>query len=131
MFPLFFATSGKKVLDPNWPYISMFQTKIRNVCLLVISVFCLSSSVYSVARLQPTPAYVEAWYLLKVRYIIRNHPNLTRFLIFETLCLGRAKTLTYVWKKYHKNEWHLSLVIHSFTKVSQIVCLINLNILVY
>ena len=35
-------------------------------------------------------------YLLKVSYIILNYPNVTRFLIFETLCLGRAKTLTYV-----------------------------------
>ena len=37
-----FSTSGKKVLDPNEPYISMFQIKIRNVSLLVISEFCLS-----------------------------------------------------------------------------------------
>ena len=40
-------------------------------------------------------------------------------MIFETLCLGRSKTLSYIWKKYHKNERHLCLVWHSFTKLSQ------------
>ena len=55
MFPLFLQPP-KKVLDPNGPYISMSQTEIRNVSLSVRSEFCL----WSVARLQPTPAYVEA-----------------------------------------------------------------------
>ena len=56
--PTIFATSGKKVLDPNGPYINTFQTILRNVCLSIISEFfcCL----WSVAHLQPTPAYVEA-----------------------------------------------------------------------
>ena len=70
-------------------------------------------------------------YLPKVRYIISNHPNVVRFLIFETLCLGKAKTLTYVWTKFQKNERHLSLVTHSFTKLPQNMCLINTQILVY
>ena len=52
----FFATPGKKFLDPNRSYISTSQTKIRNVCLLVTLEYCRSS----VAQLQPTPAYVEA-----------------------------------------------------------------------
>ena len=43
----FFAISERKVLDQNVTYIDTFQTILRNVCL-------------SVARLQPTPAYVEA-----------------------------------------------------------------------
>ena len=51
MFPLFLRLPGKMVLDPNGSYINTFNTKIRNVCL---------SSLMSEARLQPTPAYVEA-----------------------------------------------------------------------
>ena len=70
-------------------------------------------------------------YLLKVRYIILNDPNVVRFLIFETLCLGRAKTLTYVWKKYHKNVPYLCFVAHSITKLSQNMCLINTHILMF
>ena len=34
-------------------------------------------------------------------------------------------------KKYHKNERHLCLVAYIFTKLSQNVCLINTNILMY
>ena len=37
-------------------------------------------------------------YLLKVPYIIQDYPDLPGFLIFETLCLGRSITLSYVWK---------------------------------
>ena len=38
----------KKVLDQNGPYINMFQTNLRNVCVSVILEFCLlwSSSVF-------------------------------------------------------------------------------------
>ena len=64
-------------------------------------------------------------------YFIQDYPNVVGFLIFKTLCLGRSKTLAYVWKKYHKNEMHLCLVIHIFTKLSQNECLINVQILVY
>ena len=35
-------------------------------------------------------------YLLKVPYNIQKYPNLAGILIFETLCLGRSKTLPYV-----------------------------------
>ena len=45
--------------------------------------------------------------------------------------MGRSKRLSYVWKKYHKNEWHLCLVEHSFTKLSQNMWLINIHILIY
>ena len=43
----------------------------------------------------------------------------------------RAGQLPYVWKMYSKNEQHLRLVAHIFTKLSQNVCLINTNILMY
>ena len=69
-----FETSRKKVLDPNWPYINTFQTILRNVCLSVISKFCLSSPV---ARPQPTPAFV----LLKVIYYPSFRPRLDVSLI--------------------------------------------------
>ena len=123
-----FAASGKNVLDPNAPYISTFQTILRNVCLVVISEFCLSVCSASTTY---TSLCIDLKYILKVRYIILNYPNVAQFLIFETLCLGRAKTLTYVLEKFHKNERHLSLVAHSYTKLSQNVCLINMHIFIY
>ena len=56
-----FAASRKKILNPNGTYINMFQIILRNVCL---SVICL----WSVVRLQPTPAYVEIFTKSKVHY---------------------------------------------------------------
>ena len=52
MFPVFLRHPERSVVDVNQPYISTSQTKIRNVCLSVIS--------ESVARLKPTSAYEEA-----------------------------------------------------------------------
>ena len=52
-------------------------------------------------------------------------------LIFETLCFGRLETLLHVWKYYHKNERHLNLVAHIYTKLSQNMCLTNTLILWY
>ena len=54
-------------------------------------------------------------YLLKVKYIILVYLKSARFLIFETLCFSRSKTLIYVWKWYHKNEQHLCFETHSFS----------------
>ena len=90
-----------------------------SVCRRCLSIYSASTAYTSLCR--------GLKYLLKVRYTIPNYPNVVKFLIFETLCLGRA----YVWKKFHKNERHLSLVTHTFTKLSQNVCLINKHILVY
>ena len=70
-------------------------------------------------------------YSQKVRYIIVVYPLRARFLIFETVLLGRSATLPYVWKIHHKNEWHLCLVAYIFTKLSQNVYLINTHILIY
>ena len=136
MFLLFLQLPEKKVLDPNGPYISTFQTIPRNVCLsvifflsvvVVVGVLCSASTAY-------TGLFRGLKYLLKVRYIIPNHPNVARFLIFETffeqsknigLCLNLSE-------KYIKNfKGHLSLVKHSFTKLSNNVCLINTHILIH
>ena len=57
MFPIFLQLLEKQVLDPNGPYINTFQTILSNVCLPEISEFCL---LWSVAYLQPKPAFVEA-----------------------------------------------------------------------
>ena len=71
-------------------------------------------------------------YLIKVWYIILVDLNVVKFLIFETVCLGRSKTLLYVWKIYLKNERHyLCLVAHIFTNLSQNACLINIHTLIY
>ena len=58
--PTIFATSRKKILDPNGPYKNTFQTVLRNCCLSVISKFWLLSVVVCSAS-AATPAYVEAW----------------------------------------------------------------------
>ena len=51
--PLFLRLPEGKVIDPNKPYIGTSQTKIRNVCLLVVFEFCML--LWSVTRPQPTP----------------------------------------------------------------------------
>ena len=96
-FLIFLRLPEKKVLDPNIRSISTFQTILRNGCLSVISEFCLSlSSVCSASTAYTGLCRGQKNLLKKVRYIIPNYPNVARFLIFVTLCLGRAKTLTYV-----------------------------------
>ena len=70
-------------------------------------------------------------FLLKVRYITLVDPLWARFLIFETVFLGRMAILPYVWKLYHKNWCYLRLVSHIFNKLSQNVCLINTYTLIY
>ena len=115
LFSLFLQLPEKKVVDPNGPYISTFQTNLRNLCReFRISVCHLSSSVY-LSGCRPSAAYTSPYkglkYSLKVKYIILNYPNnVAKFLIFKTLCLGRAKTLICV---------------------SQNVCLIKTHILIY
>ena len=90
-----------------------------------VSEKCLSSS-SSICVL--APAYIslrrDLEYLLKVKYIILVDPNGARFLVFETVFLDSLK-------KYHKNERNLRLVTYTFTKLSQNVCLINTQILIY
>ena len=77
----FFAVFERNVLDPNWPYISTFQTILIIVCLSVIVEFCLSSSIVLACVL--APAYTSLCrgmeYLLKVRYIIVVDPNRSGF----------------------------------------------------
>ena len=71
-FPLILWLSEMRVLDSNGPYISTRQTKPRNVCLLVISAFCLSPFclLSSVVHLQPTPVYVDAWNIYQKYHIL-------------------------------------------------------------
>ena len=72
-------------------------------------VCCISS----VVRLQTKPSYVGLKYLLKLPYSI--------------LKCQKFWFLVYFWKKYHKNEQHLRLVTHIFTKLSQNVGPIGLG----
>ena len=92
-----------------------------NNILSVISQFCLSVCRGSTAY---TRLCRSLKYLLKVRYII---VNVARFLIFETFCLCRAKTLTYVWKNITK----MNGIWVCFTKLSQNACRINTHSLIY
>ena len=95
MFPLFLKLSEKRVLDPNGPCINTLQTILRNVCLSVILKFYPLSVVYG-ASAAYTSLCRGLKFLLNVRCIVLNYPNVTRSSIFETLCLSRTKTLTYV-----------------------------------
>ena len=67
-------------------FISLSQIKIRNVCLL--SAYSLSTA--------STSLYRGLKYSLKIPYFIQDYSNVSGFLILETLCLGRSKTLSYV-----------------------------------
>ena len=90
MLPLFFGNFRKKVLNPNGPYIGTNQITMRNVFMSV----CSSSTYTWLCR--------GLKYLLKVPYIIQDYLNVVEFLISETLCLGRSKTLACVWKNITK-----------------------------
>ena len=128
----FFCNFWKKVLDQNGPYINTFQTNLRNDCLSVIPELYLSSVVVICVL---APAYTSVCrglkYSPKARYIIVVDPLWDRYLIFETVFLGRSATLPYVWKIHHKNEQNFCLVAHNFDKFSQNVCLVNTYILIY
>ena len=117
----YFAVSKKNCLDQNRPYINTFQTILRYVCLSVILEFCLYV-VILVFTLAYTSLCKGLKYLLKVMFIIEIDPNGAGFLIFDTVFQQHYPMFK---KKYHKNGRHLRLVADIFTKLSQIVCLIN------
>ena len=107
-------------------------SSLRNVCLSVILEFCLSSSsVLCITFTAYTSLCRSLEYWLKIVYFTVVYPNVVGFLISYTVFCCRMDTLPYVWKYYHKNERRLCVVAHSFTKLSQYVCLINTQILVY
>ena len=86
-FNYFFRLPEEKVLDPKGSYIRMFQTKIRNICLSVISEYFLLSVVCNV-----TAAYTTLCGGLRGLLV---YSSVAQFLIFKTLCLDRSKTLPY------------------------------------
>ena len=95
MFPLFLQLPKKRSwtqMDQLYKYVS--DKKNMN-CLSVVNFGTTLSSVCSAST-----AYINLCrglkYLLEVRYIILDY----KFLIFESLCLNRAKTSTNVWKQY-------------------------------
>ena len=83
----------------------------------ILSVVCSASE-----------AYTSWWrglkYSLKVLNIIQNYSNVANFFF-------SSEKLPFIWKKWYKNEWHICLVGHSFTKLSQNTCLINTLVLIY
>ena len=64
LYSLSFAISDKKDQDQKGPYINMFQTNLRNVCLSVILAFSLSLS-FVCDQLMQRPRY-----FLEIRYQI-------------------------------------------------------------
>ena len=98
MFTLFLQLLEKRILEPNEPYIRASQTKIRNICMSVILEFCLPVvAVYS-ASTAYTSLCRGLKYLLKIPYCIQYYLNMTRFLVFQTVFLGRSVTMPYIWK---------------------------------
>ena len=69
--------------------------------------------------------------LLKILYFILNYSKKVGFSISNTSFAAGWKKLPHTWKKYHKNEQHLCLVIHIFIKLSQNVYPTNIHILMY
>ena len=59
------------------------------------------------------------------------YPKLWTEFWFSRLFVWAGWKKTLYLKKYHKNETHLRLLAHIFTKLSQNVCLINTHILMY
>ena len=92
-------TIYKHISDNSKKYLTVGNFGImpvfRYVCRYIYRSVCRASTTYnSLCR--------GLKYLLKVGYITLNFPNMAWFLILETLCLGRANTLTYVWKNITK-----------------------------
>ena len=108
LFRQFYYDFRKKILDQNGPYISTFQTNLKNACLSVILEFCLSSSLLSSVVCVLAPAYTSLCiglkYLPKVMYIILFDPLWASFFIFESVFVGRSATLPYVWKYITKTS---------------------------
>ena len=100
MSPLF-SQLPEKVLYTNGLYINSFQTILRNVCLSAILEFCL----LSLARLQPTPAYVEIWNICWKYHIlskiILTWPNFwfSLFGLFDNIALC-LKKITRKWTEF-------------------------------
>ena len=93
MSPLLLQLPEKKVPDPSGPYISTFQTKIKNVCLSVILEFCLLSEVCNIAYISLSRGLK---YLVKARYIIQVYPNDFWFL---RLFFWQVKNIALCFKK--------------------------------
>ena len=132
MFPLFLLLPDSKVLDPNRPIYRHESDKNKKYLSANNFVFL---SVFVVVICSASTSYTSLCRglknLLKIPYFSQDYSNVVGFLIIETLCLGRSKTLPYVCKKYHKIERRLSLVAYIFTKLSQNVFLINFNIHIF
>ena len=91
--PTIFATSRKKVLDPNGPYISTKNLKKRNVCLSVILEFCLSIGNFS-ASISYILLCRGFKCLLKILYVIQSIPNVAiRFFDFRGSLVAEVKNI--------------------------------------
>ena len=128
-YPTIFATfsfQNKNVLDPNASYISTSETKMRNVCLSVILEHCLllSSSLPSVARLQPTPGYVDSWNIyLKYRTPTQSVRKAFVF-VKKFACVRNISKTTYrifmkfiLWVGHQMIELYVVIWNYSITRV--------------
>ena len=90
----------KKDPRPKWVIIHKHESDKNKKCLSLGNFGVLSVIVVCSAPIALTSLGRGLKYLLKVPYIILDYPNVSEFLIFQTLCLGSSKTLSYVWKDY-------------------------------
>ena len=111
-------TICKHESDKNKKCLPVGNFEILSVAVVVV---------YSKPKL--TKAYVEIWnFYLKISNFILDSPKLAIFLIFDSIFWASRQHWL---KKYHKNERNLCLVVQIFTKLSQIVCVIDAHTLVY
>ena len=111
MFLLFLRHPKRKILDPNGPYISTSQTKIKNFCLSVILEFCLS--------LSQSHSLYHAYSSLGRGHIITALSQCDRIFDFRDYFFVQVGNTAICLRKYHENERHLCLTAHIFIKLSQ------------
>ena len=103
-------------------------------CLSVVN-FGLLSVVVVVVVCSAFLAYISICRglekLLKITFIIWNHPNVAGFLIFNTVFFAGRQHCPMSENENNKNERHFCLISCIFTKLSQNVCLINTHILIH
>ena len=134
---IFFAISETKILDQNGPKWTIYEqaTDESEKCISVVNSRILSVVVI-VSVLAPayTSLYRGLEYLPKVRFIIVVDQLIlyeTKFWFCRPFFWVDRQYYPISEKQYNKNERHLRLRAHIFTKLSQNLCLIDIHILIY
>ena len=100
----------------------LVQLSIGLKCVVVYGLQC----VCSLHQLIQKPEILTKSIVCYPRLFLRG-----QIFDFRDIVFGKVKNIAICLKKYHKSEWHLYLVRHNFTKLSQNMCLIDTHILIY